>query len=565
MVQIHLPLVEMDGWLRFDMCNKSSSNKAGTTRKAVNAEPARPAAAMLTDSIAPLAAALEPIAAVGAQRQLAVSGSSPLSSPSPSTTAESCSAPLAAPTWYRLWARGAQGNDFNGIGNDARLGSAIANIGDVDGSGTEDMAVSQAEDSQVWIVLTSSTGDASATAMAAIGGTHGVDVGILGGNSAKFGASIAGYSRSNGQGTAIIADMAIGAPGHEPASGSTGPTGGVSLVRLAAGGLSVRRYDVLEHGSLGFFGLSASVERDTEFGAALALVQSADVPGGPCNSSCATQLAVGAPGFASAAGQQRGAVFAIGLNGTGFVVESSLIDALDSSPFRLMVPLSAADSLLRFGQAVAWLGDTDEDGWYSLAVSTLVDHQFMVDVGAVLVLSRGADADATAGVNAVAVLNATNVPGATVDLLSFGSSLAAISDPSGCGGLGLLVGHNEAPASGGSQAGAVHILGLDAHDPGIVTHSGIVTSGCCTDGAGASIDVSDDPRLGTSVASGNFSGCNGPVIAVGAPRHRGGHPHKERGAVLLWGTSGGSHGGSDCPAAGSSGLLVPSVNPSVSS
>lgn len=128
---------------------------------------------------------------------------SPTVSPSPSgsaspslSTSASTSispAPLLIPTWFRLLARGQQGAAFNSLpSTGGNFGVNVANIGDIDASGTEDLAVTEQGNHDVFVLRTSQAGDGSIISIRNIGGTNGFSAGIRGGSGAKFGSALAG-------------------------------------------------------------------------------------------------------------------------------------------------------------------------------------------------------------------------------------------------------------------------------------------------------------------------------------------------------------------------------------
>lgn len=145
---------------------------------------------------------------------------SPSPSPSASTSPSASACPPRTParigSSYTMWAKGSQGHDFNGWGNDGGIGMAVAAVGDVDGSGTDDILITESSPRRVWLGLTSPSGDRSVGTLVhvTIGATP--PPGIIF-NSGSFGQSLAGLGALHGGAT--LTTVAIGASTYSsPAS-----------------------------------------------------------------------------------------------------------------------------------------------------------------------------------------------------------------------------------------------------------------------------------------------------------------------------------------------------------
>ncbi len=213
-------------------------------------------------------------------------------------------------------------------------------------------------------------------------------------------------------------------------------------------------------------------------------------------------LAVGARGNSFGPGYgPGGAVHILFLNASGTVISSKKIaGGTDGVP-------SLADTV-RFGAAVANLGDLDGDGVTDLAVGDTKGNTY----GAVHILFLNANGTVKSSTK---IASGTN-GGPILDGFSpsFGCSLASLGDLDGDGVTDLAVGaYLESTTA--FATGAVHILFLNAS--GTVKSSTRISSG-----TGGGPTLVHDSNFGTSLANiGDLDGDGVADLAVGAYRDAG--------------------------------------------
>jgi hypothetical protein len=252
------------------------------------------------------------------------------------------------------------------LDNNDRFGSAIADIGDVNGDGIRDLAVGAPNDDDdsdnagaVWILMMRT--DGRVASWQKISRDSGGFNGDLNAGD-NFGAAIAGMGDLDNDGTP---DVAIGAPGSD--DGGT-DRGEAWILFLDAGG-RVRREQRIAGGAGGFDG---NLDNNDRFGSAIADIR--DV-----NGDGIRDLAVGAPNDDDGS-DNAGAVWILMMRTDGRVDGWQKISK-DAGGFN--GDLNAGDN---FGAAIAGMGNLDNDGVPDLAVGTPGSDDGGTDQGAVWIL-----------------------------------------------------------------------------------------------------------------------------------------------------------------------------------
>jgi hypothetical protein len=252
---------------------------------------------------------------------------------------------------------------FTGLlDNNDMFGSSVANLGDLDGNGVVDLAVGAPRDDDggsergsVWILFLDA--DGTVASHAKISDTSGGFTGGLA-DGDWFGSSVAALGDLDDDG---VTELAVGAP-------FDGAEGSVWILFLDDDG-TVKSQSNITEGSGGFGG---PLSNGDSFGWSL---EAADLDGDRL-----VDLAVGAPGD-DAGGLDpfgnRGAVWLLFLDDSGGVTSQRRISS--TSP-DFVGPLSDDD---QFGDALAFLGDLDDDGVLDLAVGAHEDDTSGANEGAV--------------------------------------------------------------------------------------------------------------------------------------------------------------------------------------
>jgi hypothetical protein len=252
---------------------------------------------------------------------------------------------------------------FTGLlDNNDMFGSSVANLGDLDGNGVVDLAVGAPRDDDggsergsVWILFLDA--DGTVASHAKISDTSGGFTGGLA-DGDWFGSSVAALGDLDDDG---VTELAVGSP-------FDGPAGSVWILFLDDDG-TVKSQSLITEGSGGFGG---PLSNGDSFGWSL---EAADLDGDRL-----VDLAVGAPGD-DAGGLDpfgnRGAVWLLFLDDSGGVTSQRRISS--TSP-DFVGPLSDDD---QFGDALAFLGDLDDDGVLDLAVGAHEDDTSGANEGAV--------------------------------------------------------------------------------------------------------------------------------------------------------------------------------------
>ena len=310
-------------------------------------------------------------------------------------------------------------------------------------------------------------------------------------NADRFGSAVASIGDIDGDG---VNDLAVGA--YQDDTGGTN-RGAVHILRLNSDA-SIKNSQTIGHGSGGL-----SLANSDNFGSSIAAVGDLDGDG-------ISEIAVGSERNDSG-GANRGAVYIVFLNSDGTAKSSlQIASATNGGP-----TLADGD---QFGSALAALGDLDGDGVPDLAVGANFDGTGGSQRGAVYVLLLNANGSAK---QATKIANGTNGGPTLSNGDRFGTSVTAVGDLDSDGVVDVAVGAS-LDDTGGSQAGAVYVLTLNAN--GTVKGSTEIAS--ATNG-GPTLAAGD--QFGKSVTGlGDFDGDGVGDLLVGAER-----ANSAQGAVYL--------------------------------
>ena len=332
--------------------------------------------------------------------------------------------------------------------NRDNFGSALANLGDLDGDGVTDIAVGARQDNDggldrgaVYVLFLNT--DGTVKSHQKISNMAGNFTAGLNDNDA-FGASLSSLGDLDGDG---IGDLAVGAPGDNDGGGSRGA---VHMLFLNADGTVKESQTISDT----YGGLSADLSNGDRFGKSVTTLGDLDGDG-------VIDLAVGAVGDDDGGTESfhnRGAVYVLFLNPDGTVKAEQKISDISGS---FSGALGNNDE---FGDSLTGIGDLDGDGVLDLAVGTPGDDDGMGNNGAVYILFLNTDGTVkshqkisdTEG-NFTATLN--NLP-------YFGSSVANLGDLNGDGLIELAVGSPPDDA-GGINRGSVYILSMEQVPPDV--------------------------------------------------------------------------------------------------
>src|SRR5690606_20060407 len=261
---------------------------------------------------------------------------------------------------------------FTGVPDADQFGASTAALGDLDGDGIADLAVGAPEDDDgssnrgaVWILFLNA--DGTVKSHQKLSSSTLAELGEELGTGDRFGSALASLGDLDGDG---VTDLAVGAPLDDDGGANRGA---VYVLFLNADGT------VQDHQKISDLdgGLSAALENDDNFGAAVATPGDLDGDGTP-------DLAVGAPGDDDG-GTDRGAVYVLFLNADGTVKsEQKISDTVGG----FTGTLDDGDGL---GASAASVGDFDNDGTADLVVGAHLDDDGGTDRGAVYVLLLDTD------------------------------------------------------------------------------------------------------------------------------------------------------------------------------
>ena len=287
-----------------------------------------------------------------------------------------------------------------------RFGSSVAQIGDLDGDGLNDLVVGAKDDDDgavdggaVYVLFLNADGTVKGEQK--ISALAGGFTGPLTTND-RFGIGVASLGDLDGDGNG---DIAVGALYDD--DGGT-DRGAVYVLRLNADG-TVKAEQKISDTEGGFGGV---LDNNDEFGTAVSGVGDVDADGVP-------DLAVGTPKDDDT-NSLSGAVYLLFLNANGTVKSEQKISNLEGG---LAVTLSTSD---QFGFSVAGIGDLDGDGRIDIAVGVYGDDDGgPADRGAVYVLQLGP----TATISGVVF----------EDIVGDALSVGAIGDATNPGAAGVTV------------------------------------------------------------------------------------------------------------------------------
>lgn len=384
-----------------------------------------------------------------------------------------------------------------------RFGSAIANIGDLEGDGVTDLAVGAPGDNDngddrgaVWILFMDDDGRVDQRRK--ISDDTALFPGGLDDND-RFGAALASLGDLNRDG---VFDIAVGAPQDDDDGDNRGA---VWILFLDSDGTvrEVQKISALSGG------LPGELSDNDQFGSAIASL-------GDLDGDAIADLAVGAPED-SDGGTGKGAVWILFMNNDGSVKSARKISA-EQGGFE-----GNLDSNDHLGSALAGLGDLDGNGVNDLAVGASGDDDGGTDRGAVWILFL--NSDGTVDSEQKISQSDGKFDGTLDDGAGFGSALADIGDLDGDGITDLAAG---APGSddGGTDRGALWLLFPDADGE---LRSDLKISATA---GNFDTDLDDGDRFGAALAGiGDLNEDGRSDIAAGAPLDDDGGT--DRGAVWI--------------------------------
>ncbi len=329
-------------------------------------------------------------------------------------------------------------------GFDGRFGESLANLGDVNGDGTTEVAVGNpfnngqgSNEGAVWILSIKSDGTVGGSVK--IGEGSGGFSGNLE-NDERFGSCLSVLPDADNDG---IPELLVGAPYRN--IGATNDAGRVYLLRLNSNG-TVKNQSIYD-GSLPLLNFSGSVR----FGSALGYTNDLDSNGIP-------EIVTGVTGDNVMNGKSRGSIAILFLDTMYNLTSVSIINDKSAN-----FP-STADSVGRYGSSIASMGDLDGDGYDELMIGALEGQINPASTNLILTLY----------LNSQGTLKTSNILTASsgMPFAPFsnpggdfaGAALAVLNDIDGDGKRDLIAG---APAFNNGN-GQIHILTLDG-----ISHIGL--------------------------------------------------------------------------------------------
>jgi len=327
------------------------------------------------------------------------------------------------------------------------FGWSVANIGDLDGDGVDDIVVGAIFDSDagfyrgaVHIIFLNADSTPKSTVVINDSTANGP---ILSDND-QFGRSVSNIGDLDGDG---VNDIVVGVHGDDAGGNDRGA---VHIIFLNTDGTPKSTVEINSNTVNG-----PTLSNDDLFGRSVSNIGDLDGDG-------VNDIAVGTI-YDDEGGSNRGAVHIIFLNTDG--TPKSTVEINDST---INGPILSDDD--RFGTSVSNIGDLDGDGVNDIAVGAYADDAGGSGRGTVHIILLNADGTPKSTVE----INSNTVNGPTLnDSDYFGVSVANIGDLDGDGVNAIAVGAY-GDDEGGSGRGAVHIIFLDGILPDSTSTTGTV-------------------------------------------------------------------------------------------
>jgi hypothetical protein len=393
----------------------------------------------------------------------------------------------ADPTWQGWILKTVEINDSttNGptLANTDNFGVSIANIGDLDGNGVNDLAVGANGDETgganrgaVHILYMNTDGSVDSTVEINSSTTNGPTLS----NQDYWGRTIANIGDLNDDG---VNDLAVGAANDDNGGANRGA---VHIMYMNTDGSVDSTVEINSSTTNG-----PTLSNNDFFGGSVANI-------GDLNDDGVNDLAVSAWSDDNG-GTDRGAVHIMFMNTDGSVDSTVEINSSTTNG----PTLSNNDHFARF---VANIGDLDGDGVNDLAVGADHDGEGGTNRGAVHIMYMNTDGS----VDSTVEINSSTTNGPTLSNNDyFGFSILSIGDLDGDGVDDLAVGAYQ-DAHGGSDRGALHIMYMNT-DGSI--DSTVEINSSTTNGP----DLADEDFFGGSVANiGDLDGNGIDDLVVGA-------------------------------------------------
>jgi len=320
-----------------------------------------------------------------------------------------------------------------------RFGSSVANIGDLDGDGVNDLLVGNIGNDNggpnrgaAHILFMNTDG----TVKSAIKIKDATANGPILDDGDNFGFSAESISDLNGDG---VNDFIIGAPKDDGNGGTSPNSGNVAILYPDTDGSFVKAKREIKNTTAN----GPTISDGDLFGISVANMDD-------LNGDGFDDLAIGASKD-DAGGTNRGAVHIIYMANNGFVSSSEEINSNTANG----PTLSDEDY---FGRSVENIGDLDGDGVNDLAVGAHLDDEGDTNQGAVHILFMNTDGS----VKSTVEINDSTANGPTLsDRDQFGEGIENMGDLNGDGINDLAVVAPQDDA-GGTERGALHILFMTA-------------------------------------------------------------------------------------------------------
>ena len=327
------------------------------------------------------------------------------------------------------------------------FGYSVANIGDLNGDGTSDIAVGATGDDgdngdklgAMHIMFMNSNGTVLNTIEINNNTTNGLDLNNLD----NFGASIANMGDLNGDG---VTDIAVGADGDDVGGVVDANIGTMHIMFMNSDGTVSSTIEINNDTTNGL-----DLNRNDNFGRSVANI-------GDLNNDGVTDIAVGAYGVDgyivinatnttnTTIRLEVGAIHIMFMNSDGTVSDTMEINSNTTNG----PDIDAGDE---FGLSVANIGDLNGDGTSDIAVGAWGDDAGGLNLGAIHIIFMNSDGTVS---GTIEIDNNTLNGPVLNDLDSFGSSIANIGDLNNDGISDIAVG-----AVGDSGLGTIHIIFLN--------------------------------------------------------------------------------------------------------